>query len=152
MAYLEQLLSHILCEGGGKGESRKKKINNNPFSLSLSLSYLPGLEKKKGNFHLPDTYSHTPVFAVVITYYCRYMPLPNHQGWHAKRKLSRNTYTLHTCFSHVLAPICMLSRWLVTKSLRRSSGGSLLRVYCLVGWARVQWASALVPDQTCPFV
>ena len=35
---------------------------------------------------------------------------------------------------HVFAPTCMLSRCLLTKFLRRSSVGSLLRVCCVVGW------------------
>ncbi len=45
---------------------------------------------------------------------------------------------MHTCCAHVfasLAPISMLSRCFVTKFLHRSSGGSLLRVRCWLGWA-----------------
>ncbi len=51
------------------------------------------------------------------------------QDW----KLSQNMYTLRTYIFVHLAPTCMLSRCLVTKSLHRSSGGSLSRVWCWLG-------------------
>ncbi len=63
---------------------------------------------------------------------------PNHQGWHAKWKLSRNMHALHTRF-------CTFGRRLVSsvgdyqqKFLHRSSGGSLLRVRCWLGFP-LQW-------------
>ncbi len=56
--------------------------------------------------------------------------------WYAKLELSRNMYTLHTRFMHIWHPICMLSRWLVTRFLHRSSVGSLLKVHCWLGERR----------------
>ena len=47
----------------------------------------------------------------------------------AQSEYVRNAYM----FSHVCAPLCLLSRRLVTKFLLRSSGGSLLRVRCWLG-------------------
>ncbi len=43
-------------------------------------------------------------------------------------------------FAH-LAPICMLSRCLLTKFLHRSSVGSLLRVHCWLGEGRMMLAA-----------
>ncbi len=60
--------------------------------------------------------------------------VPNHQRWYAiwKAQLEYNTRCIHV-FAH-LAPICMLSRCLLTKLVHRSSVGSLLRVHLLVGY------------------
>ncbi len=62
-----------------------------------------------------------------------FFDLPNHERWHAKWNLSRNTYTLHTRFLHVLVPTCMLSQCLLAKFLHRSSVRSLLKVHCRLG-------------------
>ncbi len=60
--------------------------------------------------------------------------LPNHQRWCAKRKLSRNTYTLHTRFCEFGHGFVMPGRCLYKqKLLHRSSVGSLLRVRCWLG-------------------
>ncbi len=58
---------------------------------------------------------------------------PNQQRWHAKCQLSWNTYALPKRVFACLAPICTLSRCLLTKFLQQSSGGSLLRVCCWLG-------------------
>ena len=61
---------------------------------------------------------------------------PNHQRWYAKWKLNWNIqYTLHTyAFLHVLVPICMLSRHLLTKlSASELSQKFLKRVCCWLG-------------------
>ncbi len=51
------------------------------------------------------------------------------------RNLEAQSEYVHIAYTfwHVLAPICMPSRCLVTKFLHRSSGGSLLRVRCWLG-------------------
>ncbi len=57
--------------------------------------------------------------------------LPNHQRWHAKVE-AQSEYVCTRCM-HIfarLAPICTLSRCLLTKFLHWSSVGSLLRVCC----------------------
>ena len=59
--------------------------------------------------------------------------LPNQQWWHAKMEAqSEYVHTAHTFFAR-LAPICVLSRCLLTKILHRSSLGSLLGVRCWLG-------------------
>ncbi len=70
--------------------------------------------------------------------------LPNHQAWHAKWELSRNTYTLHTTFLRVLARTCVLSRLISSKisasELRRKLIKSALSVgldtFCQKGGRR----------------
>ncbi len=71
---------------------------------------------------------------------------PTTNGGLQKWKLSQNGTLVHIAqaFSHVLAPIRMLSRCLVTKFLHRSSGGSFLRVgscWRVVGWEVIYVAS-----------
>ncbi len=58
---------------------------------------------------------------------------PNHQWWHAKRKLSRNTYTLRMRWLHALAPTRVLQSELGDKI----SASDLSREVCedcVVGW------------------
>ncbi len=56
--------------------------------------------------------------------------MPNHQGWCAKLKLGRNAYTLQASFG---VDLHAQSVFIDKKILRRSSGGSLLRVRCWLG-------------------
>ncbi len=56
---------------------------------------------------------------------------PNHQRWYAKWGAQSEQVHVANMFLHICAPICMLSRCLVTKFLQRSSVKSLLRVR---GW------------------
>ena len=59
---------------------------------------------------------------------------PTTNGGVQNGKVSWNAHAmLCTLFFTRLAPICMLSRSLPTKSLHRSSGGSLLRARCWLG-------------------
>ncbi len=61
---------------------------------------------------------------------------PTTNGWHAKRKLGRNTYALRArFFLHARRRLACSVGDLVTKFLRRRSGGSLLCLCCcwLVG-------------------
>ena len=59
---------------------------------------------------------------------------PNQQRWYAKMKAqSEYVYVAYKFFAR-LAPVRMLSRCLSTQFSHRSSGGSLLRVRCRLGF------------------
>ncbi len=74
----------------------------------------------------------------VVALPCNGQYYPNHQRWYAKMGAqSEYVHVAYTFFAH-LAPTCMLGRWLTTKFLHRSSGGSLLRVCC---WLGHNWGS-----------
>ena len=65
---------------------------------------------------------------------------PNHQRWHVKWKLSRNTYTLHARFLHARRRLACSVDALLTKFLHRSSEGSLLTLCWLLGRGKVRHA------------
>ncbi len=58
---------------------------------------------------------------------------PTTNGWYAKWKLSRNTYTLRTCFSHIWPPTCMLNRWLLNKIYASELRQKFIKSALLVG-------------------
>ncbi len=66
--------------------------------------------------------------------------VPDRQQWHAKWKLSRNTYTLRTHFRARLGADLHAQSVIINKKiLRRSSGKSLSRVRCWLGGGGGGW-------------
>ena len=95
--------------------------------------------------------SHFNLVVLVVVVACHFLAAWSHQlstgsdathlsvcpttnGRWAKMEARPETHTRCAhAFCTFWRPTCMLSRWSLTKFLRRSSGGSLLRVRCWVG-------------------
>ncbi len=107
---------HLRNGGTGKRERERERL--------LGMDCIFGLaSSKQGFFKKKYTYS-----TIIL--------LNTHsQPTTVACKMEAQSEHVHVActFLHVCAPICVLSRCVLTKFLRRSSGRSLLRVRCWLG-------------------
>ncbi len=87
------------------------------------------LKKRCGTYTTTHCMLHFPTHLIFLKFKFH---VPNHPRWYAKWKLSWNMYTLHKLVFAHLAPICMLSRCLLTKISASELSQKFLKE-CVVG-------------------
>ncbi len=143
--FLQKLQSTVLYTRKGRGEGGGRKMGKNSFS-KIFFSLPPFLPLPPQSLLAPLLMNFCGLPLVISFFlglvqekkmrksllYCSHSRLPNHhQRWYAKME-ARLEYIRYTFFTR-LAPICLLSRCLLTNFLHWISVGSLLRVRCWLG-------------------